>query len=140
MKEIYKKIVRFYKNLSIKRKILLVLYMQITIPLILIGFMSYMLSAEIIYKKSVTYSQDILKTIELRLKDYVTNLTVLSQDLLYDKRIYDILNSGIPESSPMNEYENESAINNTLRKMILSRSETSVNMPDVLEGEFLFSR
>lgn len=123
MGSLKEKMLRFYKNLTIKRKILLVFYIQIAIPLILIGFMSYKLSADIIYKKSVDYTQDILNTIELRLKDYVNNLTVVSQDLLYDRKIYDVLNDNVTSHTPLSEYENETEINNTLKKLILSRNE-----------------
>ena len=91
MKSIKGKLARIYKNLSIKRKILLIFYIQVTIPLILIGFMSYKISSDIIYKKSVEYTQNILHTIELRLNDYVNNLIMVSQDFLYDKKIYDII-------------------------------------------------
>ncbi|MCX7711209.1 MAG: sensor histidine kinase [Clostridia bacterium] len=123
MKNKNNKLLRFYKNLSIKRKILLVFYIQIIIPLILIGFMSYRISADIIYKKSIAYTQDILNTIELRLKDYVSNLTVVSQDLLYDRKVYDSLNDNITAYKPLNAYEIETEINNTLKKIVFSREE-----------------
>ncbi len=123
MKNIFAKPFRFYRNLSIRYKILSVLYIQIIISLVLIGFMSYKLSAEIIYNKSVSYSQDLLKTIELRLKDYSNNLTVLSQDLLYNNEVYDVLKAKSLVSTPLGEYKNDSEINNILKRMILSRSE-----------------
>jgi two-component system, sensor histidine kinase YesM len=104
-KELFKKsslhLLKIYKNLPIRRKLLFILYIQIIIPLILIGYMSYKNSAVIIENKSTGYSQDILKMIELRLKDYVNNLTVISQDLLYDKQIYSILNSDSLNHDPL---------------------------------------
>ncbi len=123
MKNPLKKLARFYKDLSIKRKMLLIFNMQIIIPLFLIGYMSYRISANIIKDKSIDYSQDILRTMELRMKDCVNNLTYLSQDLLYDKRIYDELRGSNTTYNPIDVYENESEIKNTLKKFIYSRNE-----------------
>ncbi len=123
MKKIKGKLAKIFKNLSIKKKILLIFYIQVTIPLILIGFMSYKISSDIIYKKSVAYTQNILHTIELRLNDYVNNLIMVSQDFLYDKKIYDVISDNNAYGSPLIEYENETEINNALKKIVLSRQE-----------------
>ncbi|MHB8064747.1 MAG: sensor histidine kinase, partial [Ruminiclostridium sp.] len=67
---VFSKLIRgltFYRNISIKKKLLLVLYIQILIPLIFIGFFSFITSEEIITNKSRSYSNDILSLIELRL-------------------------------------------------------------------------
>lgn len=113
----------FYKDLSIRRKLLLVLYIQIIIPLILIGYLSYKDSEEIIRKKSTDYSQDILRMIGMRLNDYVNNLTLISQDLLYDRNIYNILNKDSSISDPLTDYEMGGNINSVLKKILLSRNE-----------------
>ena len=130
------KLARIYKNLSIKRKILLIFYIQVTIPLVLIGFMSYKISSDIIYKKSVAYTQNILHTIELRLNDYVNNLIMVSQDFLYDKKIYDIISNNNTAISPLIEYENETEINNTLKKIVFSRQEIQSICLISSKGEF----
>lgn len=130
-----RRVTSIYKNLSIKKKILLILYIQIVIPIALIIFMSY--SADIIYNKSIMYSQDILKTIELRLNDYTNNIRLLSQDLLYEEKIYDILNGMLYKSSGLKgeseaenkgdrleDYEKRREIsNNILKRKIFARSE-----------------
>jgi len=118
-----RRLLKFYKDLPIRRKLLFILYIQIAIPLILIGYVSYRSSEEIIKNKSIGYSQDILHMIELRLKDYANNLTVISQDLLYDKKIYGILNTDSLDQDPLRNYEDENEISNTLKKVVLSRSE-----------------
>lgn len=82
---------RFYRNISIKKKLLLVVNLQILIPLIFIGFFAYKSSEEFITNKSLSYSDDILGAIKLRLQDTVRNLTTISQDLCTDKNIYDAL-------------------------------------------------
>ena len=123
MQRIFKNLIKVYKNLSIKKKILLIFYIQIIVPLILIGFMSYKISSDIIQKKSVTYSEDILHMIQLRLKDYIYNLNLISQELLYDKTVYAILDGGKNKHDIIEDYENEDAINNILKKVILSRVE-----------------
>lgn len=136
MKSIKGKLARIYKDLSIKKKILLIFYIQVTIPLILIGFMSYKISSDIIYKKSVAYTQNILHTIELRLNDYVNNLIMVSQDFLYDKKIYDIISNHNISVSPLIEYENETDINNTLKKIVFSRQEIQSICLISSNGEF----
>lgn len=123
MKKGIKKLSKVYKNLSIKKKMLLILYIQIIIPLILIGFMSYKMSSDIIQRKSVAYSEDILHMIELRLKDYIYNVDLISQDLIYDQKVYSILNNDSIKHDIINDYENEDAINNILKKVVLSRKE-----------------
>lgn len=115
--------IKFYKNLSIKYKLLFILYLQIMIPLILIGYMSYQKSSEIIRNKSIMYSQDILRTIELRLSDYFNNLNNLSQDLLYDQKIYDIMNQSTSVNNLLDDYVAHNEIKNILKKVLLSRSE-----------------
>ncbi len=91
---IFSKILRslqFYKNISIKKKLLLVVNLQILIPLIFVGFFAYKSSEEIINSKSISYSNDVLSSIGLRLQDTVTNLTNISGDISMDKNIYDAL-------------------------------------------------
>lgn len=123
MKKPAKKLLKFYWNLSIRHKLLLILYVQIFIPLLLLGYLSYRNSEEIINKRSIDYSQDILQMIEMRLEDYVHNLTVISQNLIYDKEIYNILNSDSKNEDPLRIYEYKNEISNTLKKIINSRNE-----------------
>lgn len=120
---VFRKLKSFYKDLPIRRKLLLILYIQIIIPLVLIGYLSYKNSENIIKKKSTDYSQDILRMIGMRLNDYVNNLTLISQDLLYDRNIYNILNKDSALNDPLTDYENEGNINRVLKKILLSRSE-----------------
>jgi hypothetical protein len=95
MKNPLGKIFKFYKDLPIRQKMLLIFNIQIIIPLFFIGYMSYWISANTIRDKSIDYSQDILRTIELRLMDSVNNLNHISQDLMYEENIYnDLRNDG----------------------------------------------
>lgn len=122
MKFSAKRLLKFYRDLPIRRKFLLVIYIQIFIPLILIGFFSYRNSEDIIKKKSEEYSLDVLRMIELRLNDYINNLTVISQDLLYEKKVYDILNND-DSADPIVSYEQRSELSNIFKKLVLSRPE-----------------
>jgi two-component system sensor histidine kinase YesM len=97
-------------------------YIQIIIPMIFMGFLSYRNSEATIKRISMNYASDILQMIELRLSDYIGNLTVISQDLLYDKGIYSALTQKNAED-PLVKYEIESQISNTIKKIILSRPE-----------------
>ncbi len=115
------RLLRFYRNLPIRSKLVLVLYVQILIPLILVGYLSYTNSEGIIKDKSAAYSRDILNMIQMRLGDYVKNLTIISQDLLYEEKIYDILKNKI--TNQINRFEDANVVNSHLKMVILSRTE-----------------
>lgn len=123
MRSPLKKLLRFYRNLPIRSKMLLILYIQIIIPLILIGFFSFRNSESIIKKKSENYSTDVLQMIKLRLADHINNLAVISQDLLYDMKIYEVLNSEVNSKDIISGFEQENEISNVFTKLILARPE-----------------
>ena len=123
MKKSIKNLLKFYRDLPIRRKLVLILYIQILIPLILVGYLSYKNSEGIIKEKSTDYSRDILNMIQLRLNDYISNLTIISQDLLYDSKIYNVLKNENNESDRLSTYEYENEINSLLKKVVLSRTE-----------------
>jgi two-component system sensor histidine kinase YesM len=115
---------RFYRNISIKKKLLLVLYIQIMIPLLFIGFFTFKSSEEIINRKSLDYSNDILNLIELRLRDTVRNLTTISQDLSGDKSIYSaLINDDGNNINKLNTYEVASQLNNVFQNITSTRPE-----------------
>lgn len=117
------KLLSHYKNLPIKNKLLLLFYIQIVIPLLFIGYMSYYKSSEIIRSKSIKYSQDLLKTMELRYRDLSENLNALSMELLYNNRIHDILKEDNSNETSIDTYKNSNEIRNILREATLSRNE-----------------
>ena len=116
-------LLKFYRNLPIRSKLVLVLYIQILIPLVMVGFLSYKNSESIIKENSTNYSRDILNMIQLRLDDYVDNLAVISQDLLYENKIYDVLKSGSDVKDPLSRFEYENTVNSHLKMVVISRSE-----------------
>ncbi|HEY8500342.1 MAG TPA: sensor histidine kinase [Clostridia bacterium] len=132
------KILKFYKDLSIKKKLLLAFYIQIIIPMIFMGFLSYRSSEETVKRISMNYAQDMLQMIELRFQDFINNLNVISQDLLYDKKIYNILNQerGI---NPLIDYEAENEITNTIKKIVLSRPEVQSIAIISNKGKFYYA-
>ncbi len=115
---------QFYRNISIKKKLLLVLYIQILLPLIFIGFFSFKSSEEIITSKSISYSKDILSLIELRLQDTVRNLNIISQDLRSNENIYQaLINDYNNNINKLNNYEVASQLNNVFLKAAITRNE-----------------
>lgn len=116
-------LLKFYKNLSIRNKLVLTLFAQIMIPLFLIGFLSYKNSESIIKENSINYSRDILNLIRLRLDDYMDNLTKISQDLLYEDKIYTALKSSNDAGDPIQKYEYEETVNSHLKMVVISRPE-----------------
>jgi two-component system sensor histidine kinase YesM len=116
-------LLRFYKNLSIRKKLISLLLVQIVFPLVLIGYLSYKNSETIINENSKNYSRDILNMIRLRLDDYIDNLTKISQDLLYEDKIYDILKKSDDNGDPLRRYEREGEVNSHLKMVVISRPE-----------------
>ncbi|MDA3847275.1 MAG: sensor histidine kinase, partial [Vallitaleaceae bacterium] len=123
-----------YKKLSIKQKFLMLFSIQIIIPLLFMGMMLYRTSNEIIQKKSIDYSVDILKMIELRFNDFSDNIEVAAQDILYDPIVFEVL-----EDNANGMHSNMTEIDsmyNSLRKVCLSRDEiqgvTIISSDDLL--------
>ncbi len=116
-------VLKFYRNLSIRSKLLLVIYVQILIPLILVGFLSYKNSEMIIKENSTDYSRDIMNMIKLRLDDFFNNLDTISQDLLYETKIYEALKSSKLVEDPVSIFEYENSVNSHLKRVVISRRE-----------------
>jgi two-component system sensor histidine kinase YesM len=139
MKRVFLFLLKIYRNLQIKYKLLLILYVQIIVPLLFIGYASYKNSENIINNNSINYSQDILGMMELRLYDYVRNLNIMSQDLLYEKNIYNILGMADADSDLLQSYELESEVTNTLKKLVLSREEIQSICLVSNNGRFIYA-
>jgi len=116
-------LLKIYKNLSIRNKLISTLFVQILIPLFLIGYLSYKNSESIINENSTNYSRDILNMIQLRLDDYTDNLTNISQDLLYEDKIYTAIKNSTDSDDPIQQYEYENTINSYLKMVVISRPE-----------------
>jgi two-component system sensor histidine kinase YesM len=115
---------KLLKRISIRKRLLLLFSIQILIPLLFMGTMLYRTSRDIIQSKSIDYTGDILKMVELRIEDFSNNVKVASQDMLYDRVIYDILaEDSRNKLSNLSSYEEVYAVNNILRKACLSREE-----------------
>ncbi|MCX7773880.1 MAG: sensor histidine kinase [Clostridia bacterium] len=113
--------VRFYQNLPIRYKLLLVLNIIMIIPLVGLSYINYRNAEISLTKKSTQYTQDILKMIEIRLKDYTQNLNLISQELLPDKRVISSLNDY--SSDALENYEESVVVENILKKAIFTRNE-----------------
>jgi len=112
-----------YKNVSIKRKLPLVFAMQIIVPLLLMGVVSFRISEDIIRTKSINYSGDLLSLMKFSIKEYASNLTLISQNILYEDKIYSVLNSDEENGSPLYNYQLAGDIDNVFKRLILTRSE-----------------
>lgn len=123
MKKTRRGLWKIFGKISIKTKLVMLLITQILIPLVLIGFLSYKNSENIIKENSTDYSRDILHMIRLRLDDYINNLIQISQDLLYDEKIYEALMSDSSIEDPLKIYESQSSVNSHLKMVVISRPE-----------------
>jgi len=87
---------------------------------------------------STNYAKDILQMIELRFDDFLSNLSVISQDLLYDKTIYNALTQK-NINDPLRGYEIENEISNSMKKIILSRPEVQSIAIVGNDGKFYYA-
>ena len=55
------------------------------------GIMFYKNTQNIIQSKSIRYSADLLKMIELRMNDFSSDVKTITDDIMYDERVYAIL-------------------------------------------------
>ncbi len=91
------------------------------------GMMLYRTSTDIIQNKSIDYSVDLLKMVELRFDDFSDNVQVTAQDILYDPIVYDVLEGDRTDTSQLDD------LYNLLRKVCLSRNE--INGVSILISE-----
>lgn len=123
---------RFYKNISIRQKLLLLFSVQIIIPLIFMGIMLYKNAHTVIQNKSISYAADVLKMIELRMNDFADDMINVSEDLLYDTTIYEILSE---KEQPLEESAAVTYTYNVLRKICLGKKEIQSIALITREGE-----
>ncbi len=112
---------RIYRNVPIRIKFLAVLNTILIVPLMVIGYVSYKSSEQVIRNNSIRYSQDILKMIELRLSDNILNLNMISQNAMIDERIYDPIDAAASGRTPC--YEEAQDMGAYLRNIILNVNE-----------------
>ncbi len=107
-----------YRDLPIKHKMLLVFYVQIFITVIIVGGLFYNKIDRVMENHALSLSQDMLKIIETRTSDFTDNVTAISQDLLYDQEIYDVLLDD--RLDKYQYYYSVSNLKNILRKRTLA--------------------
>jgi len=71
--------------------------------------------------QALTLSQDMLKILELRITDFADDTKSVSQDLLYDLEVYDVLNDD--QSDKLTFYNNVNNLKNVLRTLTLSNKD-----------------
>lgn len=125
---------KYYRKLSIKQKLLLLFSVQIIIPMTFMGIMFYKNTGNIIQSKSISYSADLLKMIELRMGDFSRDMKAITDDIMYDERFYAILEEENVESD-----QRELDLSNCysmLRRLCLSNSKLQSITLASLDGEY----
>lgn len=107
---------------SIKKKFQRITLAQTVIPLIMVGICGYIMIENFIRDKSIRYSMDVLRVVGIRLQDSIENITLTSQDLLYEEQIYRVFQAG-ENGNSLTNYEKAQQINGILKRIILSRND-----------------
>ncbi|MCX7773190.1 MAG: sensor histidine kinase, partial [Clostridia bacterium] len=117
------KINALYRNLPIRLKILTVLYLLITVPLIVVGATSYNIASSVIEKKTVEYSHDMLSMINYRLAGLLVGLESLSNDVLSTENVYRAVARRSFSSDKILAYEQHESVVGYLEKLLIAREE-----------------
>lgn len=131
----YNALLRFYRNRSIRQKLLMLFSIQIIIPILFMGLMMYRNTENIVTNKSITYTKDLVKMIELRLNDFDREIKAASQDFLYDRTLYEVLSD--EEKEPFEYYRRISQIRDMLRRVNLSKDFIQSMGIITLDNEFI---
>lgn len=91
---------------------------QMILPLIILGIFLLRNVENNMKSQALTLSQDMLKVLELRITDFENAITSVSQDLLYDLEVYDVLNDD--QTDKFIYYHNVNNLKNVLRTLTLS--------------------
>jgi len=116
IKMIFRNLIKYYRTISIDKKFLAVSYIQIFIPIILIGVLSFRISSDLIFKKYVGYTSDVIKTARLRIVDKINELNSITQDILYQTELYNVLDKSMKN---VDYYDEVTSLTNKFRKIIL---------------------
>jgi len=116
LKMIFRNLIKYYRTISIDKKFLAVSYIQIFIPIILIGVLSFRISSDLIFKKYVGYTSDVIKTARLRIVDKINELNSITQDILYQTELYNVLDKSMKN---VDYYDEVTSLTNKFRKIIL---------------------
>lgn len=133
--KVYNSLLKIYRNLSIRQKLLMLFSIQIIIPVLFMGLMLYRNTENIVTNKSITYAMDIVKMIELRIDDFDKEIKSASQDFLYDRNLYEVLSDD--EKEPFEYYQKVSEIRDMLRRVNLSKDMIQSMAIVTNEGEFI---
>lgn len=121
-----------YKKTSIKRKLPIILALQIVVPLLLLGVISFRISENIIRTKSVNYSADLVSSMKFGIENYAKSLTLISQSILYEEEIYTALDNESGSNYSLEKYQLTNEMDNIFKRFLLTRSE--------IQGIFLVSQ
>ncbi|MBN2795714.1 MAG: sensor histidine kinase [Clostridia bacterium] len=127
----------FYKKLNLKNKLLFIFMMQMFLPIIILGVFLLRNVESNMKNQALTLSYDMLKVLEMRIEDFTEGIKNVSQDLLYDDEIYDVLNDD--QSDKFIYYNHVNALKNTLRKTTLSKDGIqAISIVDLLGTHYAY--
>lgn len=116
------KLLNSFKNYPIIKKIFILSIGQVLIPILIIGAISLSISVKVINNLTMNYTQTVFHSISSKLVDYSNGILDISQELLYDNNIFNVVMMSATSTYPVGSQEKKQ-IHNSIRKLILSRQE-----------------
>ncbi len=120
---LWRRMVRVYHSISLKKKLPIMLCIQILVPLLVISSLSYLISARAIRDKSINHSGNLLGAMKHQITNYTQGLELISQSILYERKIYEVLTLEDTSQDSLTYYELSGEVTNIFKRLILTRSE-----------------
>ena len=113
-----KRIKAFYGNISLKKRIFAMM-MIVTAVEILFGIvLNVTVVRQVFAKKSLSYTNEILIGLQSRINSNLSGIEDVSQNIIYNTEIYDILSKNIDSDAVIEKYEYQRRINYLLKDMV----------------------
>ncbi len=119
------KVVRSFNNVSLKNKLFLLFGCTTFLQIVLSIFLNVITTRSIFLNKFSDYTNDMLYNLGNSVKIHIENVENVSSNILYNKRIYELLKNDTPADDKLKLYEEQREVNEILKELSYHQSEIS---------------
>lgn len=131
------KIKRYYNKLTITKKVLLLFSIQVIIPTTLMGTLFYQNTTHIIENRSISYTADLMKMVELRMKDFSDALIDSTENIIYDSKVNELFS--YPQTQGEVSVQLRNSLMQSLRRVCLANNKLQAVMIASLDGQHMYT-
>ncbi|NMA83476.1 MAG: histidine kinase [Epulopiscium sp.] len=123
----YKPFKDFYYSISIKTKLIIVVCLLFTTPILLIGYFGYSNYEKIMTDKYMYYANTNVKELSSLITERIEGLHNFSMDMLYDTEIYEVHKNLLKNPTDvLTEFKLKRDLESYLRSLVFSRPEINL--------------